>query len=171
MKTLSSKQLKQAIFWSDILSFTFGFLGVSFGILSVLALEPLWSSDKTIRDADSFALTATTISCDTLSVLSALMAYYFGTKLYNKLKHTHREEKPEIMRCERYSFRFDLWSFIFGVVGLLFGITSFVCLFPAFLNEYVSWWTTITSVCFDALSCSLVAAAMVYFQKGIKLAK
>ncbi|WFG95617.1 hypothetical protein M0C40_05835 [Spiroplasma citri] len=34
-------RLKNSIIWADILSFSFGFLGVTFGILSVLALETI----------------------------------------------------------------------------------------------------------------------------------
>ncbi|WFG97564.1 hypothetical protein [Spiroplasma citri] len=51
-------RLKNSIIWADILSFSFGFLGVTFGILSVLALEPFWSVYANIRDDQSFALTA-----------------------------------------------------------------------------------------------------------------
>lgn len=169
MKTITTKQLKKSILWSDTLSFTFGFLGVTFGILSVLALEPLWSKDPDIRKFHSFVFTATTISCDTLSVLSALMAYSFGRKLFQKTKYTRKEEKPEILKCEHYSFRFDFWSFIFGIIGLIFGVGSLVTLFPTFLNEEISWWTTITSVCFDTISASLVALAMFYYHKAEKL--
>ncbi|WHQ36566.1 hypothetical protein [Spiroplasma sp. SV19] len=163
------QQLKKSIILADILSFTFGFLGVTFGILSVLALEPFWSMDSTVRDHQSFALTATTICCDFLSVLSAMIAYYYGVKLYKITKNEDRCDKPEVLKCERYSFCCDFWSFIFGIVGLIFGITSFITLFPGFLNEYTSWWTTITSVCFDSVSCAFVGVAIGYFCKGIKL--
>lgn len=164
-------RLKNSIIWADILSFSFGFLGVTFGILSVLALEPFWSLDANIRDAQSFALTATTICCDSLSVLSAMVAYYLGLKLYNRTKNETQNDKPEVLKCGRYSFYCDFWSFIFAIIGLIFGIISFVTLFPTFFNEYTSWWATITSVCFDTVSCVLVGVAMGYFNKGVKLTK
>ncbi len=157
-------RLKNSIIWADILSFSFSFLGVTFGILSVLALEPFWSFDANICDAQSFALTATTICCDSLSVLSAMVVYYLGLKLYNRTKNETRNDKPEVLKCERYSFYFDFWSFIFGII-------SFVTLFPTFFNEYTSWWATITLVCFDTISCALVGVAMGYFNKGVKLTK
>lgn len=164
------QQLKKSIILADILSFIFGFLGVSFGILSLLALEPFWSIDSsTVRDRQSFALTATTICCDFLSVLSAMVAYYFGVKLYKMTKNENRGDKPQVLKCERYSFYCDFWSFLFGIVGLIFGITSFITLFPSCLNKYTSWWSTITSVCFDSVSCAFVGVAMWYFRKGIKL--
>ncbi|AOX43834.1 hypothetical protein S100390_v1c04940 [Spiroplasma sp. NBRC 100390] len=163
------QQLKKSIILADILSFIFGFLGVTFGILSVLALETFWSMDSTVRDRQSFALTATTICCDILSVSSAMFAYYYGVKLYKRTKNEDRDDKPEVLKCERYSFYCDFWSFMFGIVGLIFGITSFITLFPSCLNEYTSWWATITSVCFDSVSCAFVGVAMGYFRKGIKL--
>ncbi|WP_168104693.1 hypothetical protein [Spiroplasma platyhelix] len=163
---MTIQQLKRTIFWSDILSFTFGFLGVCFGILSVLALETFWNKNDSIRDFHSFTFTATTICCDSLSVLSAMTAYHYGIKLYKMTKNIRQKHKPEILKCERYSFLYDFWSFIFGIVGLIFGIISFITLFPTFLNEYISWWATITSVCFDALSCTLVLMAMYYFHRG-----
>ncbi|AHF60936.1 hypothetical protein SMM_0509 [Spiroplasma mirum ATCC 29335] len=51
-----------------------------FGSLSVISLEPFWNPNKKVRNTHSFIFTLLSIFFDTLSVLSAFVAYRSGTK-------------------------------------------------------------------------------------------
>ncbi|AHF57653.1 hypothetical protein [Spiroplasma eriocheiris] len=163
------KKLKDKIIWSDILSFIFGFFGIMFGSLSAISLEPFWNPNEKVRDTHSFIFTLLSIFFDSLSVLSAFGAYRSGTKLYNLQKTTMQNTQSLGHQYERWAFRCDLLSFIFGIGGLIFGAVSLITLFPLTFNEYVSWWGTITSVCFDTISCFLVVCALCFFRQSIKL--
>ncbi|AGM25376.1 DUF1129 domain-containing protein [Spiroplasma chrysopicola] len=161
-------KIKKIIINSDIFSFNFGFIGITFGLLSLLSLEPFWNSSNEVRDYQSFIFTILTIIFDTLSVISAMIAFIYGKKMY-RLRQPNKKEKRWIdKRFEKLSYWFDFWSFIVGILGLIFGLISLVTLLPYTINEFVSWWATFTSIFLDTFSAIAAILALTCFLKSWK---
>ncbi|AXK50767.1 hypothetical protein SALLE_v1c00910 [Spiroplasma alleghenense] len=141
----------------ESLSAIFGIIGITTGILSILALKPhIWIRPLIEGETDSFIFTSITVLFDFLSTFFAGFAWIIGTKIVNqKIK-----DKITISKKEKMANKMDLTSFFFGLVGWILSILSLLFLFDFMKDDFASEVATIISVILDATSASLVIAVI-----------
>lgn len=148
----------------DILSFSFGIVGVILGILSMVSLNHIWNTDPNIRESDSFKFTISAITFDTSSVISSILALVFGKKMIKD--SIGNEENKRVEKYEIRAIRCDMASFIIGIIGLVFGFTSLITLLPIAKNDGISFIATVFSAILDTVSFSSAILALVSFKKS-----
>ncbi|ASZ08840.1 hypothetical protein CK556_00470 [Mesoplasma chauliocola] len=135
----------------EIISALCGLIGVILGILSLLSLNPNVWGGKADEHA-SFIFTTLTVGFDTLSTLTAILAFKFGGRIL-KIKS---ERGIKISVAERFANRLDLYSFFFGLCGLILSILSLLFLFDFMNTNPGSEIATIFSIIFDSMSAMIV---------------
>jgi len=119
---------------------------------------------KENRDFASFVFTALTLIFDSISTLSAFLAFVAGGKLMSEEGPTN----PKHIRYEHLSLKFDICSFSVGAFGLIFGAISLVTLFKPIEQDLLSEIITIISIFLDTASSVLVIIALTYFMKSLE---
>ncbi|ATG97717.1 hypothetical protein [Mesoplasma lactucae] len=161
----NSKKNKKVVSIADWISLSFGLCGVLFGLLSLFALVDFWSESEATRTKDSTIFTIVTLCVDFISLMSALISFIYGYKIYVSLnKHETDLIKRKLVEHEKKSFQFDMAAFIIGVIGFGCGITSLLTITP-FKNDDVSKLVTGFGIIFDFISSLLIVFALSEYHK------
>jgi|GEM_PF-700286 len=127
----NSKKNKKVIIIADYISISFGICGVLFGILSLCATASFWSESETLRNKYAFVFTLTTLVMDSISVVAALISFFYGYKIYKTLNKKETDlVKAKLVNHEQNSFIFDMASFLIGIMGMGFGLASLLTITP-----------------------------------------
>lgn len=161
----NSKKTKKIVTTADYISISFGICGVLFGILSLCAIASFWSEKETLRNKDAFIFTLTTLVVDSISVVAALISFFYGYKIYKTLNKKETDlVKAKLVSHEQNSFIFDIASFLIGIVGMCFGLTSLLTITP-WPNDKISKIVTGVGIVMDALSSVMIIFALSEYHK------
>ncbi|WP_308149932.1 hypothetical protein [Spiroplasma sp. AdecLV25b] len=131
----------------DLISFGSGLIGIILGILSILALQPFWNSDKA-----SLWLTVIAILFDITSFIFAFLPFFLMYRLI-RIKKTLIKQNIVLYRKDQISISLDFISFFLGFIGTACEIISIIVLLPEFNNTVFSYQITIAAVILDVISC------------------
>ncbi|WP_342276136.1 hypothetical protein [Spiroplasma endosymbiont of Nebria brevicollis] len=131
----------------DLISFGSGLIGIFLGILSILALQPFWNSDKA-----SLWITVIAIFFDITSFIFAFLPFFLMYRLI-RIKRTLIKQNMALYRKDQISISLDFISFFLGFIGTTCEIISVVVLLPQFNNSIFSYQITIVAVILDVISC------------------
>lgn len=132
----------------DLISFGTNLVGVFLGILSILALQPFWDSDKA-----SLWITVVAVFFDTTSFVLAFMPFFLMFRLI-KMKRGLIKQNMKLYRKDQISISLDFISFCLGLIGTTCEIISVIVLLPQFGdNKIFSYQITIIAVILNIISC------------------
>lgn len=131
----------------DLISFGTGLVGVFLGILSILALQPFWNSNKA-----SLWITVIAIFFDTNSFIFSFLPFFLMYRLI-RLKRTLIKQNTVLYRKDQISISLDFISFFLGFIGTTCEIISIIALLPQFNKPLFSYQITIIAVILDVASC------------------
>lgn len=161
----NSKKIKKVITFADYISISFGICGVLFGILSLCATASFWSQTEALRNKDAFIFTLTTLVVDSISVVAALISFFYGYKIYKTLNKNETDlVKAKLVSHEQNSFIFDMASFLIGIMGMSFGLTSLLTITP-WPNDKVSKIVTGVGIIMDTFSSIMIVFALSEYHK------
>lgn len=137
----------------DLISFGSGLVGAILGILSILALQPFWNSDKA-----SLWITVIAILFDITSFVLAFLPFFLMYRLI-RMKKTLIKQNMVLYRKDQVSILLDFTSFLLGFVGTTCEIISVIVLLPQFDNRLFSYQITIIAVVLNMISCIICLIA------------
>lgn len=131
----------------DLISFTTGLVGIILGILSILALQPFWNSEKA-----SLWITVVAICFDVTSFILAFIPFFLMYSLI-RIKKDLIKQNMKLYRKDQVSVSLDFLSFLLGFIGTTCEIISIIVLLPKFENKIFSYQITIAAIVLNTISC------------------
>ncbi len=140
-------KFNKKILTMDLISFATGLIGVFLGIVSILALQPFWNSEKV-----SLWVTVVAIFFDSTSFILAFLPFFLMYRLI-KIKKTLIKQNMKLYRKDQFSISLDFISFCFGLIGTSCELISIIVLLPQFDDKIFSYQITIAAVVLNIISC------------------
>lgn len=131
----------------DLISFGTGLIGIFLGILSILALQSFWDSDKA-----SLWITVVAIFFDITSFTLAFLPFFLMLRLI-RLKKTLIKQNMKLYKKDQFSISLDFISFCLGLIGTSCEVISVIVLLPQFNNKVFSYQITILALILNTISC------------------
>lgn len=140
-------KFNKKILTMDLVSFATSLIGVFLGIVSILALQPFWNSEKV-----SLWVTVVAIFFDSTSFILAFLPFFLMYRLI-KIKKTLIKQNMKLYRKDQFSISLDFISFCFGLIGTSCELISIIVLLPQFDDKIFSYQITIAAVVLNIISC------------------
>lgn len=165
---MNNETRKKVILALDFVSLFFTVVGTVLGIMSILALQPLWGGTHEYKESCSKIFTIVTLVVDTTSATCDVTSFFMGKSLYNSVMNSTPDPLMQrLAHHEKYSYHYDEYSAMDSCTGLVFGICSLILICPpastsishAFY-EQCSINVTIVAIILDFISAVLIILAV-----------